>query len=321
MLSQIPTHLIGGPLGAGKTSLLRQLMAQRPEYERWAILVNEFGEIGLDAALLDRGEDGVAIAEVAGGCLCWVNGVPFQVGLGRLLRKARPDRLFIEPSGLGHPLQLRAQLQQAPWDGVLALQPLVMVLDAAALAAGQPLPEAQDQALEEAGLWLLNKSEQLDAAARQRVLDALPDTGVAQRWTHDGLLAFDELPRAALGEWRDSLPAAEAAQALPLLRREYPLRREGEGEGLFSIGWRVHRDWQFRPAAVEAWLASLPDVLRAKLVLHGEEGWSACNRVRGDEPWAASAWRRDNRIELILAARPDADALQRGLFQCARLED
>ncbi|MDH0098315.1 CobW-like GTP-binding protein, partial [Pseudomonas sp. GD04158] len=93
MLSQIPTHLIAGPLGAGKTSLIRHLLAQKPAAERWAVLINEFGQIGLDAALLERGEDGIALAEVAGGCVCCVNGAPFQVGLGRLLRQARPDRL------------------------------------------------------------------------------------------------------------------------------------------------------------------------------------------------------------------------------------
>lgn len=81
MLREIPTHLIGGPLGAGKTSLIRSLLAQKPAGERWAVLVNEFGEIGLDAALLATDVDGVAIGEVAGGCLCCVNGVPFQVGL------------------------------------------------------------------------------------------------------------------------------------------------------------------------------------------------------------------------------------------------
>ncbi len=129
MLQNIPTHVIAGPLGAGKTSLIRQLLAQRPPNERWAVLVNEFGLVGLDAALLSRDNEGIAIGEVAGGCLCCVNGMPFQVGLGRLLRKARPDRLFIEPSGLGHPVQLLGQLRQAPWSGVLAVQPLLMVLD------------------------------------------------------------------------------------------------------------------------------------------------------------------------------------------------
>ncbi|MBF3038948.1 cobalamin biosynthesis protein CobW, partial [Pseudomonas aeruginosa] len=188
MLREIPTHLIGGPLGAGKTSLIRSLLAQKPAGERWAVLVNEFGEIGLDAALLATDVDGVAIGEVAGGCLCCVNGVPFQVGLGRLLRRARPDRLFIEPSGLGHPLALWKQLQAPPWSGVLALQPLVVVLDAAALASGQPLPEAQEQALEAAGMLLLNKSETLDATQRCAVRARLPVLPL--RWSVRGHLAL-----------------------------------------------------------------------------------------------------------------------------------
>lgn len=47
MLQNIPTHVIAGPLGAGKTSLIKHLLAQRPANERWAVLINEFGQIGL----------------------------------------------------------------------------------------------------------------------------------------------------------------------------------------------------------------------------------------------------------------------------------
>src|SRR5690606_7970775 len=63
MLSNIPTHVIAGPLGAGKTSLIRQLLAQKPEGERWAVLINEFGQIGLDAALLSTDQQGIRLAE------------------------------------------------------------------------------------------------------------------------------------------------------------------------------------------------------------------------------------------------------------------
>ncbi|KXK68648.1 cobalamin biosynthesis protein CobW, partial [Pseudomonas monteilii] len=162
MLQNIPTHVIAGPLGAGKTTLIRNLLAQRPANERWAVLINEFGLVGLDAALLSRDEDGIAIGEVAGGCLCCVNGMPFQVGLGRLLRKSRPDRLFIEPSGLGHPLQLLAQLQKAHWTGVLTIQPLLMVVDAQSMVRNEQLPEAQQQAFDAAESVVLNKSEAVD---------------------------------------------------------------------------------------------------------------------------------------------------------------
>ena len=164
MLKNIPTHLIAGPLGAGKTSLIRQLLAQKPAGERWAVLINEFGQIGLDAALLSTDAEGISLGEVAGGCLCCVNGAPFRVGLARLLRKARPHRLLIEPSGLGHPAELLRQLGEEPWAGVLALQPAVLVLDAAALAAGPPLPQSHAEAPAQAWPVVVYKAGHLGEA-------------------------------------------------------------------------------------------------------------------------------------------------------------
>lgn len=316
MLKQIPTHLIAGPLGAGKTSLLQDLLAQRPAGERWAVLVNEFGQVGLDAALLSRDDDGIALGEVAGGCLCCVNGAPFQVGLGRLLRKARPQRVFIEPSGLGHPAQLLAQLRAAPWQGVLAVQPLVMVLDAAALAAGLPLPEAQQLALDEAAMLLLNKAEALDDTARAALAARLP--AVPRHWTTQGRLSLDALPSTPIENAGADLPQGTVSgEPAMLLRRESPLRQVRAEDGRQAVGWRFHRDWHFRTADLDAWLAGVPGLLRAKAVLHAEDAWLACNRTVGPAPWTPSAWRKDSRIELILAAELDPQALQDGLLRCA----
>ena len=219
MLQNIPTHVIAGPLGAGKTSLIKHLLAQRPANERWAVLINEFGQIGLDAALLTLDDDGIALGEVAGGCLCCVNGAPFQVGLGRLLRKARPDRLFIEPSGLGHPAQLLKQLREAPWQNVLAVQPCVLVLDAQALAAGKALPPAQQEALSAAGLLVLNKDEALDEQQRQAIERQLPDCPLY--WTHQAHLPLQRLPGldAQAGAAVDNQLGASPLKALQPLRQ------------------------------------------------------------------------------------------------------
>ncbi|MGK8439725.1 CobW family GTP-binding protein [Ectopseudomonas hydrolytica] len=318
MLSQIPTHLIAGPLGAGKTSLIRHLLAQKPAAERWAVLINEFGQIGLDAALLERGEDGIALAEVAGGCVCCVNGAPFQVGLGRLLRQARPDRLLIEPSGLGHPAQLLAQLRQPPWRGVLAVQPALLVLDAAALAAGQALPQVQHQALGEAGLLLLNKSEHLSAEDRARIAAALPPLPL--HWTSQGRLDLAALPgfgaRATEAETAD-LPAAAAP--LPQLWRtpDEPICLiQDQAEG-WSIGWRWHPRQRFDLVQVQRWLEGLA-WRRAKAVLYGADGWRSLNALHGQavEPWRASEWRKDSRLELIFDAAQNAEALRAGLAAC-----
>jgi len=322
MLQNIPTHVIAGPLGAGKTSLIRQLMAQRPAAERWAVLVNEFGQIGLDAALLAHDQDGIAIAEVAGGCLCCVNGMPFQVGLGRLLRKARPDRLFIEPSGLGHPLQLLGQLRRAPWLGVLAVQPLVVVVDAQALARGEPLCEAQQQALDAAARVVLNKSEAVDEKAKLLISKEISkNRGL---WTNHGRITFQELPISSTGE-KSAISVDNFAVDINIPSRptgglwtdpRVPICSAQDGEGGWSIGWRWHPsqcfDAQRLAGFLEAWAWR-----RAKGVIHSLEGWQSFNGLNGTLPdWQSSEWRRDTRIELIFDQPQPQLALQQALDEC-----
>ena len=318
MLQDIPTHVIAGPLGAGKTSLIKHLLTQRLASERWAVLINEFGQIGLDAALLTQDDDGVALGEVAGGCLCCVNGAPFQVGLGRLLRKARPDRLFIEPSGLGHPAQLLKQLGQAPWQNVLAVQPCVLVLDAQALAAGKPLPQAQQEALASAGLLVLNKGEMLDAAQRQAIERQLP--GNALYWTRQAQLPIERLPGlttkagGVVGNFvvPEGVAPMQAVWSDPAL----PICLSQAQEGGWSIGWRWHPSQQFDLERLNQWLTQV-EWRRAKLVIHSRDAWVSANAVDNGLPaWQPSEWRRDSRIELIFSAPQDVAALQVALADC-----
>lgn len=323
MLQNIPTHVIAGPLGAGKTSLIRQLMAQRPEGERWAVLINEFGQIGLDAALLTSDADGIALGEVAGGCLCCVNGAPFQIGLGRLLRKAKPDRLFIEPSGLGHPAQLIKQLNEAPWQGVLAVQPCVLVLDAQALRAGKALPAAQQDALASAGLLLLNKAENLDEGERQKIAGQLPP--VRQIWTQQARLALNELPglaaQAVIGV--DNLLVPQGLAQMPAVWSDptVPICLSQAQEGGWSVGWRWHPGQRFDKRRIADWLANL-DWIRAKLVIHSADGWVSANALENAAlSWQASEWRKDSRIELIFSEVQDVEVLQRTLSACREGQD
>ncbi len=318
MLQNIPTHVIAGPLGAGKTSLIRQLMAQRPAGERWAVLINEFGQIGLDAALLTSDTDGIALGEVAGGCLCCVNGAPFQIGLGRLLRKAKPDRLFIEPSGLGHPAQLLKQLNETPWLGVLAVQPCVLVLDAQSLEAGRALPAAQQAALASAGLLLLNKAENLDEKARANIASRLPPVPLI--WTQQAQLPLSELPGLAAKAVNgvDNLAVPKGLGQMPVVWSDptLPICLTQVQEGGWSIGWRWHPGQTFDKQRIADWLTSL-DCKRAKLVIHSTDGWVSANALDNAELiWQASEWRKDSRIELIFVDPQNIDQLQASLARC-----
>ncbi|MFT7108448.1 MAG: G3E family GTPase [Psychrobacter glaciei] len=132
-LRAIPTNIITGFLGVGKTSVILHLLKNKPLNERWAVLVNEFGEIGVDGNLLvgQYSElQGVFIREVAGGCMCCAAGVPMQVALNQLLTRAKPHRLLIEPTGLGHPKEVLQLLSAKHYQTVLSLQKTLTLVDA-----------------------------------------------------------------------------------------------------------------------------------------------------------------------------------------------
>ena len=105
MIQAVPTTIVTGFLGVGKTTAILDLLARRPAGARWAVLVNEFGQVGLDGAILPS-EGGVVVREIAGGCVCCTAGPQLGVAINRLLREHRPDRLILEPTGLASPASI-----------------------------------------------------------------------------------------------------------------------------------------------------------------------------------------------------------------------
>lgn len=315
MLQHIPTHVISGTLGAGKTSVLRSLMAQRPHGERWAVLINEFGDIGLDSALLDGDQEGVSFTEVAGGCVCCVNGVPFQVALVQLLRKTKPDRLFIEPSGLGHPLQLLEQLRDVPWLDVLAVQPMVLVLDAQKASSDMALEPAL---LAQTGLVLLNKCDSLTPEQEQHWQQALAPLPLL--CTRQGQLNYQALPgyqqHAGQQPLVDNFANASPKLGVMWTDPQQPICSVNQQDNGWSIGWRWHPSQQFDLLRVQFWLARMP-WQRAKCVLHTNAGWLSGNALDGQSiHWQNSEWRKDSRLELIFTEPQDQQLFSAELAAC-----
>lgn len=122
-----PTNLILGFLGAGKTTAILNLLKQKPADQTWAVLVNEFGEIGIDGAIYSS--QNAIVRELPGGCLCCALGLPFQVTVNRMLAEIKPDRLLIEPTGLGHPKKILDQLTGGYFRQALDVRASICLLD------------------------------------------------------------------------------------------------------------------------------------------------------------------------------------------------
>jgi cobalamin biosynthesis protein CobW len=140
-MRRIPATIVTGFLGAGKTSLVRHLIAAAKGY-RLAIVVNEFGELGIDRELLigcgDENCTDDDIVELANGCICCTVADDFLPTLTRLIdRPVPPDHILIETSGLALPKPL---VQAFAWPEIRAattVDGVLTVIDAAALAAGR----------------------------------------------------------------------------------------------------------------------------------------------------------------------------------------
>lgn len=159
----IPTNVITGFLGVGKTTAIRHLLNHKPANERWAVLVNEFGEVGIDGSLFEGGDNSeqqVFISEVPGGCMCCAAGLPMQMALNMLLKRARPDRLLIEPTGLGHPKEVMDVLMAEHYRKVLTINSTVTLVDARKLRESRYTDnDTFNQQLDIADVIVANKAD------------------------------------------------------------------------------------------------------------------------------------------------------------------
>ena len=167
----LPLTVIGGFLGAGKTTLLNRLLAE-PHGRRIAVLINDFGRINIDAALIrSRTEDTISLAN---GCACCsVAGDLTKTLIELAQRLEPPDAIVLEASGLADP---RGIAQVALANPALRLDGVLAVLDAETLHGRSQDPACRDTFLAQlsaADLIVLNKLDLLDENARDAARDWL----------------------------------------------------------------------------------------------------------------------------------------------------
>jgi G3E family GTPase len=248
-LYAIPTNIITGFLGVGKTSAILHLLKTKPAGERWAVLVNEFGEIGVDGSLLQgqhSEEQQVYIREVPGGCMCCASGLPMQIALNQLLTKSRPHRLLIEPTGLGHPVEV-LEFLSADYNEVLSLQKTLTLVDARKLEDPRYTDHATfNQQIAIADVVVGNKQDLYqpnhEAVLRKYVaVKALPNTDIV--FTQQGRLSVELLQGStALSHQLQHNHHAPSTGSNELANATIPesgyIKASNQGEGFHSVGWR-----------------------------------------------------------------------------------
>jgi cobalamin biosynthesis protein CobW len=202
-LARIPCTIVTGFLGAGKTTLIRHVIANA-QGRRLAVIVNEFGDVGIDGEIL-KGCGNAAcpeenIVELANGCLCCTVADEFVPALDAILARDGVEHIVIETSGLALPKPLVQAFNWPAIKGRVTVDGVVVVVDGAALADGRvaqdlnalaaqraadtalshddPIEEVFEDQIACADLVVLNKRDLIDAAgiakAKATIADVLP---------------------------------------------------------------------------------------------------------------------------------------------------
>jgi len=152
--------LVAGFLGSGKTTLLKRILGWQKDLSETVVLVNEFGEVGIDGALL--GGAGSNVVELTSGCICCTLTTDLLRCLSEIQEKFKPKRILIESSGVADPAAVVSILTDSRLAASMELEKIVTVLDAEYWDIRENFGTLFFSQLETAHLILLNKIDLLD---------------------------------------------------------------------------------------------------------------------------------------------------------------
>ncbi|GLO63810.1 GTPase [Vibrio sp. MACH09] len=326
-MHKVPTTIITGFLGVGKTTTILNLLKNKPTDESWAVLVNEFGEIGIDGAMLT--DQGALIKEVPGGCMCCTAGVPMSVGINALLRQ-KPDRLLIEPTGLGHPKQVIATLTSPQYADYVDLKATIALVDPRNLSDKKHLENQNfNDQLECAEIIIGNKVDQCseqDIQCFQHWIEVQTPSKLASHLVEKGefepeLLNIDrtaESSSSSIAAHHHEHAAMEPQFELP--PEQSFARKENQGHGYYSCGWLFGAEISFNFDLLFSMFSELT-AERVKAVVNTDQGCYAFNVANGVvsvNELSLSGF--ESRIEVIDSQLMPWDDLESLLLNIAKMD-
>ena len=164
--------IISGFLGAGKTTFIKKLLQEAISGEQVVLIENEFGEIGIDGGFLK--ESGIEIREMNSGCICCSLVGDFGKSLSEVLTKYKPDRIIIEPSGVGKLSDVMKAVIDVSADMDVALNSAVTIVDAAKCKMYMKnFGEFFNNQIENAGTVVLSRTDITDTAKIQKDVEMI----------------------------------------------------------------------------------------------------------------------------------------------------
>ena len=210
-------YLISGFLGSGKTTFLNRIIHAFPDNRKLMILMNEFGEVGVDGPLVEN--DDLSMLEISRGSIfCVCVKTDFIKGLMNIARNIRPDVLIIEATGVANPSDLKRDLELSIFQERFHLREQFCIIDAVNFKDAYDTFASVEKQLESATVFIINKIDETDAGVIQQVKEIVgkhhPDP-LFYETTYADIPFATFLPEVGAAETRDEPPDMPvSAQAL-----------------------------------------------------------------------------------------------------------
>ena len=301
MTARLPVTIVTGFLGSGKTTLVNHMLANRGGL-RFAVMVNEVGEIGIDNELiLSTGE---GLLELSNGCICCsINNDLVEAAARLLVRRDTLDHLIVETTGLADPLPVALTFLRPEFRDRLRLDSIIATADAVSFSLDRFENSPLRNQLRYADIVLLNKGdlagEESLGVVEAKIRDVKPEARILR--TRFSQAPLDLLLTPA---HRDDLPDHD--------------HHHLESDGFASVSFESDRPFDVR--GFQRFLQALPPVVfRGKgiLWLAGKDARYIFHLVGGRFTLDESRWEGPRRNRLVLIGQHlDRDGIREQLAQC-----
>jgi len=317
----------------GKTTAIASLLSRKPDEEKWAILVNEFGNVPVDQIVFKDNASDVLIREIPGGCMCCVANIPMKKAITDVLSLAKPDRILIEPTGLGHPAGIFDELNEDPLDKQLDIGSIICLADPRfALDPRIQKVDIFNDQINLADILIASKSD----------LVSSKDLKKFYSWAHDlfppkliiSNISNGNIPLEYLDNKKhivhDSFfsndhknHASSTTLEIEKISPRRPSRSINESAGYIGSGWIFSKKDIFDLEGLRRCLGPFGlfqgnNFERIKGVFRVGQGWVLLDRINGELSIKPITYRRDSRLEVIILqnSKISWDQTEKKILEC-----
>jgi G3E family GTPase len=298
---RVPFHIISGFLGVGKTTAILNLLERLGDKEQIVVLINEWGQIGLDADVVGSEHPTLAVKEISGGCICCTAAAALHQTVADVLNDLNPDRIIIEPSGVAKPGEIMDCLQSPDLADRLDMRPVIGLVDPVRFLqpAMMKMPIYHDQ-VDAASILVANRCDTAD----QETIDAFLEKAAAMyppkkavHTTRFGILPLEVLAPFDTAQKSKTVPGIQSHMHTGLETiEEYK-----------ETGWTWPAETIFRYRELQSFFKTLDKrasdigaaIVRAKGVFHTDYGWFLMELATGSFHYRQIQYRGPSRCQLI----------------------